>query len=222
MTKEPLDNGTFGKLVWPHFYGPSIEHRRARFSKYLNLMLMVIASGLFLATGLLLFLGGGDTRWGMLNISIAIGIPVFYWWIDRNARTSMDYEAMQRRGELDWDLHENGFLTREYSSERQDHVRTSFIGFDRFSKAYVRIDGQNARVVWELAKDSARKARKATSEEDVGPDFRWDENAEAMVGGFIWFVGRESGRAELRLDREQLSDPARFETILRRKLKDVE
>ena len=222
MTEEPLDETEYGKLVWPRFYGPSIEYNRAAYSKYLNLTLMVIASGLFLATGLLIFLGSGDARWGLLNITIAIGIPVFYWWINRNARTSMDYESMRRRGDLDWDLYENGFLTREYSAAGPGHMRSAFVGFDRFSKAYVNIDRQNARVVWELAKASARKARKARSEEDVGPDFIWDDHAEALVARSIWFVGRESGRADFRLDREQLSDPARLETVLRQKIKDVE
>jgi hypothetical protein len=211
----------YGELVWPRFFGPSIEYKRSA-SKYVTIALAVTGTGLFLATGVLLLSGTGISGQATLNILIALGIPVLYWMMHRRARTSMEYEFMQRRGELDWDLYENGFLTREYDAEMPGRVRTAFVGFGRFSRAYVNIDRQNARLVWELAKASARKARKATSEEDVGSDFQWDDNAEEQVAGNIWLVDRETGRADLRLDRVRLADISRFETLLRQKVKEVE
>ncbi len=153
---------------------------------------------------------------------MAAGIPVFYWVLHQRAKTSMDYEYMRRRGELDWDLHENGILAREYSAGLPGGVRAEFIAFTGVSKAYVNINGQNARLVWELAKPPARKARLATGEEDVGSDFQWDDNAMAQVSGFIWLIDRETGRVGLRLDRAQISDQKRLETILREKVKEVE
>lgn len=215
-------NEQHGELVWPRFFGPSVEYSRSAFDRYVKLLLTVLASALFLATGILLIWGGTDPRWGALNIAIAVGIPVFYWVLGRNARTSMDYEAMRRRGDLDWDLHEKGILTREYAAGLPGRVRTGFVAFDGLSKAYFNIGPENARIVWELAKVSARDRHRATGEEDVGSDFLWDGGAEEMVARFVWLVGRESGRADLRLDRAQMADPERLERILREKLREVE
>jgi len=212
----------YGKLIWPGFYGPSIEYKRSAYNKYVPITLAVVGTAGFLVTGLLLLYGTGVSGQGVLNLLMAAGIPVFYWVLHRRARTSMDYEYMRRRGELDWDIHENGILTREYAAEMKGSVRTVFFAYSDFSKAYVNINDQNARLIWELAKPPAMKARKATSEEDVGSDFQWDDNAAAQVAGFIWLVDRETGRAGLRLDRAQLSDQKRLEAILREKVKEVE
>jgi len=212
----------YGKLIWPGFYGPSIEYKRSAYNKYVPITLAVVGTAGFLVTGLLLLYGTGVSGQGVLNLLMAAGIPVFYWVLHRRARTSMDYEYMRRRGELDWDIHENGILTREYAAEMKGSVRTVFFAYSDFSKAYVNINDHNARLVWELAKPPARKARMATGEEDVGSDFGWDDNAEAQVSGFIWLVDRETGRAGLRLDRAQLSDQKRLEAILREKVKEVE
>jgi hypothetical protein len=221
MNEGPPEKADTGPLLWPRFYGPSIEYTRSAFDKYVKASMAVVASALFLATGILLITGGTDPRWGAFNILIAAGIPVFYYVLDRNARTSMDYEAMRRRGDLDWDIHENGLLTREYAADLPGRVRAGFVSFESLSKAYFNIGPENARTVWELVKVSARERHQATGEEDVGSDFLWDGGVEAMVGRFVWLVDRKSGHAVLRLDRAQISDPPRLEKLLRQKLKEV-
>jgi hypothetical protein len=222
MTETPLDKSKYGTLLWPGFYGPSIEYNKSFYNKYVNNTLMILATALFLATGLLLFLGGGDVRMGMLNLAIAIGIPVFWWAINRNSPTAMDYQSMLRRGALDWDLYENGFLTRAYSNDEPGHVHSVFFGFDRFSKAFVHIDEANAIGIWELVKAAAKKDRKEDGGEDVESDFAWGSGARTLVRGHIWFVDKESGTIDFQLDQNELADPARLETVLRQKLKAVE
>ncbi len=221
MTKAPLDKSEYGDLLWPRFYGPSVERNRSS-DKYVKLTLTVLASGLFLATGILLIWGGTDPRWGALNIAIATGIPAFYRYLDRKARTSMEYGPLRDRGALDWDLCEHGILTREYAADVPGCVRTVFVPWTSLSKAYVNIDDQNSRLVWELAKSSARNARGAGGGHFPGPDFVWDGKARALLSRFVWLVGREDVTADLRLDRDRIRDQARLESVLRRKLGEVE
>ena len=211
-----------GPLTWPRFYGPSIEYGRSAWNRYGLLAISAVAFVLFLVTGILLLHGSADSGQAVLNLLIAAGIPVFVWAVRRSARTSMDPEAMHRRGDLDWDLHEKGILVREYDGGLPGRVRASFVPFESLSRAYVKMSQQSAREVWELAKDTAWKARKASSEEDAGADFRWDDKSRSMVEGSIWLVGRESGRVELRLVRGQLADAERFEALLRKNVKDVD
>lgn len=212
----------YGKLIWPRFFGPSVEYARSSYNRYVMLTMTVLASGLFLATGILLIWGGTDPRWGTLNVAIAIGIPVFYWYLQRQAQTSLEYEPLRNRGGLDWDLYENGMLTREYAEDLPGKVRTAYVGFDGLSKAYFNVDDRNARAVWELARASARRARNVGGGVFLEPDFVLDERARALLSRFVWLVSGETGTADIRLDRGQLADPARFEAVIRRKLKDVE
>ncbi len=222
MTEKPPAKAEMGPLLWPRFYGPSVERSRLFYDKYVKLTLTILASGLFLATGILLIWGGTDPRWGALNIAISIGIPVFYIYLERQARTSEEYEPMRDRGAFDWDLHGNGLLTREYADELPGRVRTAFVPWAGLTKAYLTVTDENARLVWDLAKSSVRKAQDAGGEFFPGPDFAWDDRARTMLSRFIWLVGRESGTADLRLDRDLLRDPERFSSILRQKLKEVE
>jgi hypothetical protein len=222
MTEPALDKSRYGDLLWPRFFGPSVEYARSSYNRYVMLTMTVLASGLFLATGILLIWGGTDPRWGTLNVAIAIGIPVFYWYLRGQAQTSLEYEPLRDRGGLDWDLYENGMLTREYAEDLPGRVRTAFVPWAGLSKAYLTITDRNAPLVWELARASARKARNVDGGVFLEPDFVLDERARALLSRFVWLVSGETGTADLRLDRGQLSDPARFEAILRRKLKEVE
>ena len=222
MTETPPDKTKFGTLLYPRFFGPSVEYESSFYHKYLYITLAIIGTGLFLATGILLLSGTGISGQATLNILIALGIPVLYLIMYRRAATSMEYEFMLRRGELDWDLYENGFLTREYSGDGPGHVRTAFVGFDVFSRAFVNINEQNAREVWELVKASPKLAKRELDGGFKGIGLDWDGANRAAVAGRIWLVGRQTGTADFELQRDLLRDPERFESTLREKIKEVE
>jgi hypothetical protein len=222
MTESPHSNSDFGPLLWPRFYGPSVEYRKSYYERYANLVVAAAATLLFLSTGLMLFLGGGDARMGALNITIAICIPLFMWHLQRKARTSMDYKAMERRGSFDWDLYGNGILARNYSEEGPGHVREAFHAFADFSGVYFKVDEGNARTVWELVKAAAKHAREKDGGDYDEAEFLWDDSTKAMVKGYIWFIDRVRVGASFELDRDQVYDLGRLESILRDRLKFID
>lgn len=50
-----------GPLLWPRFYGPSVEYNRPAFDRHGILVLAAAATAPFLATGLLLLRGSAES-----------------------------------------------------------------------------------------------------------------------------------------------------------------
>jgi hypothetical protein len=224
MTEQPPDKSTYGKLVWPKFYGRSVIYQGWYRSIKIVQISVCIASPMFILLGIYLFATTGIKNIiaeGFLGLSGSF-LPALFWYAYHRDMTSMDSEHMEKRGDLDWDLYENGILERHYSDESPNHILEDFDFFSKYPKVYFNVGDHNTKQIWEHIKNVARKARELDGGEYREGDFVWDNDQNEFLKTLIWFLDGTEGQEDFELDRDCVRDLRRFESILRQKVKVVE
>ncbi len=123
-------------------------------------------------------------------------------------------------GELDWDIYENGILTKTSSSDRPGTVETRFVPFRKMARVIFFPQGQMRLGVFGLYQDTLRYR---DDERPAGAGTLTPETA-AVISTRIWFVGVDGKLLDLTMAQNQITarNANRFRELLRNKVKVVE
>ena len=121
------------------------------------------------------------------------------------------------KGELDWDLYENGILCRYYSDTAIDNIEKKFIFYSEISKIYFNITKDEYSKLLKLIKEYDRI--KCTDWKET--DYVLNESWKREFKQYIWFEGKDGTLFENDLFKNRVRDLKRLESILRQKVKEV-
>lgn len=210
----------FGELVYPKFYGPGVERRResAREQRKRRIAFPLVLS-IPVAAGILLGVkisGWTGVMIGLPLILFATLITAAFWWL---AGRDFEDRSMRRTraGTYDWDMYENGILAKREGLGRSVPMKTYFIPFSNISRVIIRINRVNARFLLTGLADLLR------DDEDFLPeDYSYSEEWLEGLSCKVWLVGTDGALREDMLGKKQFDDLAKFEALIRRKVKTVE
>jgi hypothetical protein len=221
---EEPDKRGYGKLIWPKFYGPSRPFDHWRYNPKILLITVSIGSVLIFLTGTSLYIITGMTNYfaEIYTLVFSFILPIIYWLARRRDKTSMDCYYIVKRGDLDWDLYENGMLERNYSEDAVNYISEEFNYFSNYPIVYYNIGEWHIKAIWDHVRIVAKRARELDGGEYDKDYFdTWEEGRTEYIKSCIWFFDGKDGQEDFEMERDWLKDSKRFETILHQKIKKV-
>lgn len=211
----------YGELIWPKFYGIK------RWRKWLHLSgkLIVFFFGawffLFMIYSLLTISSIGDriaSMIGMILGLILMAVTVIFY---RKERQSPNIIPMFFRGDLDWDLYENGIFGRRCLTDFSDKIETKFFYFKDISKVFLNIDDNKSNYILDLMKNADKKDAENEGSVWNESDYQLTIEENNLIKECVWFIDKEANLPLFFIVKEWIKDPFRFEAILRQKVKEV-
>jgi hypothetical protein len=220
MINETMTETEYGKLIYPEFYGRGVDFRRSGRSGRIRTVFGMIGFNIFyifFCWWMYQFIPYFQTRIAIyVGISGMIIMDIYHIYHGKKV-DAMPIVILNRSGELDWDLYDNGMLVKQYSEDLPGNIERKFIRFDGLAKVYINIGKNNAQEIMDAMKKMDRK-RPDFKDEGYIADERWIRYFKRE----IQFVDNNGCVLDEEIEKEYLDDAKRFESIIRQKVKAVE
>ena len=211
----------YGNLIKNRFYSMPYEFRILQNISIIGLFIII----LFLVGGILsLFIVNRFMDWvniGLLFVVLLMTIFTLAIYI-RREQSAISFVSTFFKGDIAWDLYENGIFARKSISYIPFKRAIKFFNFNDISKVYITLNDSNAIVVRDLIKAGEKKFDERRNKKWNDSDSKSDNEYDKMVKGCMWFVDINGNIMPFVIVKEWLKDPIQFESILRQRVNDIE
>jgi len=210
-----MDENDFGKLIWPKFYGPRIGDKKR------EMVAMIGLAMIFLSFVILTLILMSIRYWKSFTIMF-VGISVISIliigavWIRKKALKDPNI-ILVKKGDLEWDIHENGIVTKYPDKNQPDGISTKFIRFDEISRVYFQTGKENAHILLNMIKEM-EKNKADWKELNNATNTPWTK----FIADYIWLIDGNGKLIDCDIEKAWVENLERFESILRQKVKDVD
>jgi hypothetical protein len=164
---------------------------------------------------------------GYFPLSLIVLLFTIFTMLFESMIMAMAYQKVSRNvtphvgmiwtGGLDWDLYENGILTKRAPAEGPGTIITAFVPFNKMARVFIFPRGQTARQVFELYQDRQRfrDGEKPAAAEELTPA------TAAVISNRVWFFDQSGKLMDLTMVKNELGSSGlkKFRELLRDRVK---